>query len=70
MNFKNIFSLSVIAMTLVVLSSCSEDDGPSPVIDETNLVGTWLFQSVDAGDDATSALWIKAAGCERCTAGF
>ena len=50
MNFKNVFSLSVIAMTLVVLSSCREDDGPSPVIDETNLVGTWLFHSLDAGD--------------------
>ena len=53
MNFKNVFSLSVIAMTLVVLSSCREDDGPSPVIDETNLVGTWLFKSGAVAGDAT-----------------
>ncbi len=70
MNFKNIFSLSVIAMTLVVLSSCSEDDGPSPVIDETNLVGTWLFHSLDAGDDATSALWIKELGAKGARLAF
>ena len=54
MNFKNIFYLGVIAMTLVVFSSCSEDD--APVIDETNLVGTWLFKSVDTGEKLTSAI--------------
>ena len=51
MNFKTLFSLSVIAMTLVVLSSCSKKDDPSPAIDETNLVGTWLFKSADVAGD-------------------
>ena len=42
-NFKTLFSLGVIAMTLVVLSSCSEDE-PEPT-----LIGTWLYESFDAG---------------------
>ena len=72
MNLKDTFSLNTIfiAMTLVLFSSCSKDDGPSSVIDETNLVGTWLFKSLDAGDDATSALWIKELDAEGSRLAF
>ncbi len=49
MNFKTLFSLGVIAMTLVVLSSCSKDDDPEPT-----LIGTWLYESFDAGKHTTT----------------
>ena len=49
MNFKNVFYLGVISMTLVVLSSCSKDDDPEPT-----LIGTWLYESFDAGKHTTT----------------
>ncbi len=54
MNFKNVFYLGVIAMTLVVLSSCSEDDDPEPT-----LIGTWLFESFDAGEHTVALSWLN-----------
>ncbi len=54
MNFKNVFYLGVIAMTLVVFSSCSEDDDPEPT-----LIGTWLFESFDAGEHTVALSWLN-----------